>query len=169
MAVEEYPVGSAFPGTIGKTIDESSPAWPAPNRAPEGAPNVLVWVLDDVGFGQMSPFGGDVETPTLDRLADAGLRYTNMQTTALCSPTRGTILTGRNHHTLGLSAITELSMGYPAHNGMMGFAHGFVSEMLLEHGYNTFAIAFCSDQEFEQFALGVPHLFTKRGIGIEIG
>ena len=81
-----------------------------------------------------------VETPTLDRLAGEGLRYTNMNTTALCSPTRGCILTGRNHHTLGLSAITELSMGYPAHNGYMGFEHGLVSEMLLDRGYNTFCI-----------------------------
>ena len=167
MAVEEYPVGSAFPGTIGKTLDESSPAWPAPNRAPEGAPNVLVWVLDDVGFGQMSPFGGDVETPTLDRLADAGLRYTNMQTTALCSPTRGTILTGRNHHTLGLSAITELSMGYPAHNGMMGFEHGFVSEMLLEHGYNTFAIGKWHLTPPEEGTLAGPFTRWPLGRGFE--
>ncbi|MCZ6567756.1 MAG: arylsulfatase, partial [Actinobacteria bacterium] len=167
MAVEEYPVGSAFPGTIGKTLDESSPAWPAPNRAPEGAPNVLVWVLDDVGFGQMSPFGGDVETPTLDRLADAGLRYTNMQTTALCSPTRGTILTGRNHHTLGLSAITELSMGYPAHNGMMGFEHGFVSEMLLEHGYNTFALGKWHLTPPEEGTLAGPFTRWPLGRGFE--
>ncbi len=140
MSIIEYPPGTDFPGKIGKTLDESSPAWPAPTRAPEGAPNVLVWVIDDVGFGQMSPYGGLVETPTLDRLADNGLRYLNMHTTALCSPTRGCILTGRNHHTLGLSAITELSVGYPAHNGYMAFEHGFVSEMLLEQGYNTFAI-----------------------------
>lgn len=136
----EYQEGQPFPGTIGKTADVSSPAWPAPNRAKEGSPNVLIWVLDDVGFGQLSSYGGLVETPTLDRLAERGLRYTNMNTTALCSPSRGTILTGRNHHTLGLSAITELSLGYPAHNGMMGFEHGFVSEMLLEKGYNTFCV-----------------------------
>ena len=115
--IVEYPPGTDFPGVIGKTLDESSPAWPAPTRAPEGAPNVVVWVLDDVGIGQLSPYGGLVETPTLDRLAGDGLRYTNMHTTALCSPTRGCILTGRNHHTIGLSAITELSVGYPAHNG----------------------------------------------------
>ena len=129
----EYEAGP-FPGTIGRTIDESSPAWPAPNRAPEGSPNVVVFVLDDVGFGQLSPFGGLCETPTLDRLASSGLRYANLQTTALCSPTRSCLLTGRNHHTLGMSAITELSMGYPAHNGMIGFVQGFLSEMLLGRG-----------------------------------
>jgi arylsulfatase A-like enzyme len=98
-------------------------------------------VWDDVGYGQMSPFGGLCNTPTLEKLASRGLRYTNFHTTALCSPTRGCLLTGRNHHALGLSAITEISIGYPAHNGYMGFEHGFLSEMLLEHGYNTFAWA----------------------------
>ena len=136
----EYKPGTPFPGVIGRTLDESSPAWPEPTRAKEGAPNVLFFVLDDVGYGQLSPFGGLVNTPTLDKLAQRGLRYTNFNTTALCSPTRGCVLTGRNHHTLGLSAITELSIGYPAHNGYMGFEHGFLSEMLLEHGYNTFAV-----------------------------
>ena len=138
--IEEYARGTAFPGIVGRTLEQSSPAWPAPRRAAEGAPNVIMFVLDDVGFGQLSSFGGLCETPTLDRLARGGLRYTNFQTTALCSPTRGSLLTGRNHHALGLSAITELSIGYPAHNGMIGREHGFLSEILLEHGYNTFAI-----------------------------
>ncbi|MFV1969693.1 MAG: arylsulfatase [Acidimicrobiia bacterium] len=138
--VVEYQPGEAFPGVIGRTLDESSPAWPAPTRARDGAPNVIFFVWDDVGYGQMSVFGGLCETPNVDRLADRGLRYSNFHTTALCSPTRGSLLTGRNHHTLGLSAITELSIGYPAHNGYMGFEHGFLSEILLEHGYNTFAV-----------------------------
>lgn len=136
----EYEPGKPFPGVIGRTLDESSPAWPRPTRAGESAANVIFFILDDVGYGQMSVFGGLCETPNLERLANRGLRYTNMQTTALCSPTRGCALTGRNHHTLGLSAITELSMGYPAHNGYMGFEHGFLSEILLEQGYNTFAV-----------------------------
>jgi len=138
--IVEYKPGTPFPGIIGRTLDESSPAWPEPNRAKEGAPNVIFFVLDDVGYGQLSPFGGLVNVPTLDKLAQHGLRYTNFHTTALCSPTRGCVLTGRNHHTLGLSAITEISIGYPAHNGYMGFEHGFISETLLEHGYNTFAV-----------------------------
>ena len=138
--IVEYKPGTPFPGVIGRTLDESSPAWPEPTRVKEGAPNVLFFVLDDVGYGQLSPFGGLVNTPTLDKLAQRGLRYTNFNTTALCSPTRGCTLTGRNHHTLGLSAVTELSIGYPAHNGYMGFEHGFLSETLLEQGYNTFAV-----------------------------
>ena len=167
MAIVEYPPGTEFPGKIGKTLDESSPAWPAPIRAPEGAPNVIVWVIDDVGFGQLSSFGGLVETPTLDRLAGDGLRYTNMHTTALCSPTRGCVLTGRNHHTLGLSAITELSVGYPAHNGMMGFEHGFVSEILLEQGYNTFCIGKWHLTPPEEGTLAGPFSRWPLGRGFE--
>ncbi|MGZ4728968.1 MAG: arylsulfatase [Acidimicrobiales bacterium] len=129
-----------FPGTVGRTLETSTPAWPARSEAPEGAPNVVVIVLDDVGYGQLSPFGGLCETPNLDRLADRGLRFSNFHTTALCSPTRGCLLTGRNHHTLGLSAITEMSLGFPAHNATMGFEHGFISEALVAAGYNTFAV-----------------------------
>ena len=98
MPVVEYPQGSRFPGRIGLTTADSSPAWPEPIRAPEGAPNVLFFVLDDVGYGQLSTFGGLVETPNIDRVAAMGLRFANMHTTALCSPTRSCILTGRNHH-----------------------------------------------------------------------
>ena len=112
--VIQYPPDQPFPGAIGRTVETSTPAWPGRPQAPDGAPNVMVIVLDDVGYGQLSAFGGLCETPNLDRLADNGLRYANFQTTALCSPTRGCLLTGRNHHTLGLAAITELAMGYPA-------------------------------------------------------
>ncbi|MEA2000384.1 MAG: arylsulfatase [Actinomycetota bacterium] len=163
----EYEPGTPFPGTIGKTIDESSPAWPAPNRAADGAPNVVMFVLDDVGFGQLSAFGGLCDTPTLDRLASNGLSYANLQTTALCSPTRGCLLTGRNHHTLGLSAITELSMGYPAHNGIIGFEHGFLPEMLLDHGYNTFAVGKWHLTPPEEGTLAGPFTRWPLGRGFE--
>jgi len=97
-------------------------------------------VLDDVGYGQMSAFGGLVETPNIDRLAQNGLRYTNMHTTALCSPTRSCILTGRNHHSSGVAAIMETATGYPGYDGRMPFENGMLPEMLLEHGYNTFCV-----------------------------
>jgi arylsulfatase A-like enzyme len=138
--LKTYPDGTPFTGVIGRTTEESSPAWPTPIMAKEGAPNVLFFVLDDVGYGQLSPFGGLVETPNLDRLANKGLRYTNMHTTALCSPTRGCILTGRNHHSLGLASITETSTGYPGYNGILPFDKGMISEMLLQKGYNTFCV-----------------------------
>jgi arylsulfatase A-like enzyme len=140
MTLKTYPDGTPFTGVIGRTVEESSPAWPTPIMAKEGAPNVLFFVLDDVGYGQLSPFGGLVETPNLDRLANKGLRYTNMHTTALCSPTRGCILTGRNHHSLGLASITETSTGYPGYNGILPFDKGMLSEMLLQKGYNTFCV-----------------------------
>ena len=140
MAIKTYKDGTPFTGVIGRTTEESSPAWPEPPRPPEGAPNVLFFVLDDVGYGQLSSFGGLVETPVLDSLAANGLRYTNMHTTALCSPSRGCILTGRNHHSIGLASITETSTGYPGYNGILPFDRGMLSEMLLQKGYNTFCV-----------------------------
>ena len=138
--LKTYPDGTRVHRRHRTHMEESSPAWPEPPRAPDGAPNVIVFVLDDVGYGQLSSFGGLVETPVLDGLAANGLRYTNMHTTALCSPSRGAIITGRNHHALGLAAITELSTGYPGYNGVLPFDKGMLSEMLLPNGYNTFCV-----------------------------
>jgi arylsulfatase len=135
----EYKPGTTFPGVIGRTVSESSPAWPEPLRAKEGAPNVIIFIIDDVGYGQMSAFGGLVNTPNIDRLVENGLRYTNMHTTALCSPTRSCVLTGRNHHSNGVAAIMETATGFPGYDGRMPFQNGMLSEMLLEHGYNTFS------------------------------
>jgi arylsulfatase len=136
----EYPQGTEFPGVIGRTVQESSPAWPAPLRARDGAPNVLFFVLDDVGYGQLSAFGGLVETPNIDRVAASGLRYANMHTTALCSPTRASILTGRNHHSSGVACIQELATGYPGYHGRMPAENAMLPEMLVPEGYNTFCI-----------------------------
>ncbi len=140
MPLNEYQPGSRFPGKIGRTVDGSTPAWPAPQRAKDGAPNILFFVLDDVGYGQLSSFGGLVETPNIDRVANSGLRYANMHTTALCSPTRSCILTGRNHHSSGVACVMELATGYPGYDGRMPFENGMLPEMLLGHGYNTFCI-----------------------------
>jgi arylsulfatase A-like enzyme len=135
-----YQPGAQFPGTIGRTLETSSEAWPARRTPPPDAPNVVVIVLDDIGYGQLAPFGGLCQTETLERLALGGLRFSNFHTTALCSPTRACLLTGRNHHAVGMSAITQLSLGFPAHNAMMGAEHGMISEILLAHGYNTFCV-----------------------------
>lgn len=140
MALTEYQPGSKFPGKIGRTVDVSTPAWPAPMRAKDGAPNILFFVLDDVGYGQLSAFGGLVETPNIDRVANSGLRYANMHTTALCSPTRACILTGRNHHSSGVACIMELATGYPGYDGRMPFENGMLPEMLVNQGYNTFCL-----------------------------
>ena len=140
MALSEYEPGAAFPGVIGRTTDVSSPAWPQSARPVPGAPNVLMVVLDDTGFGQLGCYGSPIETPTFDALAANGLRYSNMHTTALCSPSRSCILSGRNHHSNGMACITELASGYPGYNGIVPFENGFLSEMLLGHGYNTFMV-----------------------------
>jgi hypothetical protein len=111
VAVVEYGPGAVFPGVIGRTAEESTPAWPAPVRAREGAPNVLVIVLDDTGFGQLGCYGSPIATPNFDGLAAVGLGYSDMHTTALCSPSRWCILTGRNHHSNAMAAITEFATG----------------------------------------------------------
>lgn len=140
MPVNEYKPGSAFSGVIGRTTDVSSPAWPEPPGAVPGSPNVLTIVLDDTGYGQLGCYGSPMQTPRLDGLAAGGLLYNNMHTTALCSPSRSCIITGRNHHSNAMAAITELATGYPGYNGNIPFENGFLSEMLLEHGYNTYML-----------------------------
>ena len=129
MTLKEYKPGSAFSGVIGRTVDQSEPAWPEPLRAEEGAPNVLFIVLDDTGFGQLGCYGSPVATPNLDSLAGNGLLYNNMHTTALCSPTRTCILTGRNHHSNAMSCITEASTGYPGGNGNIPFERDTVGHL----------------------------------------
>ena len=140
MGLTEYEPGTTFPGVIGRTSEESSPAWPAPLRAGPGAPNVLMIVLDDTGYGQLGCYGSPIATPNLDALADGGLLYTNMHTTALCSPSRSCIITGRNHHSNATASVNELATGFPGYNGRIPFENGFLSEMLLAGGYGTFMV-----------------------------
>ncbi|MBK9609467.1 MAG: sulfatase-like hydrolase/transferase [Betaproteobacteria bacterium] len=102
---------------MGRTAGESEPAWPVPPKAKPGAPNVLVLLLDDVGFAQLGCYGSDIRTPTFDRLAAGGLRYRDFHTTAICSPTRACLLTGRNHHSNGVGIIQEMATGFPGYNG----------------------------------------------------
>lgn len=128
-----------FKGTIGKTYKESKPDFPKPLQAPAGAPNVLVVLLDDVGFGHASTLGGAVATPTLDRLAKNGLLYNRMHTTALCSPTRAALLTGRNHHGVGTGVIIELGTGFPGYTGIVPNTAVGLPEILRQNGYTTSA------------------------------
>ena len=129
-----------FRGRIGRYHWESEPWWPEPVRPPEGAPNVLLVVLDDVGFAQLGCFGSDLETPTLDRLAAGGLRYANFHTTALCSPTRACLLTGRNHHSCGMGRITDLATGFPGYDARIPRSCGFLPRMLTEAGYAAYGV-----------------------------
>ncbi len=131
-----------FRGVINIDIKESRPDWEpyVQPSAPEGAPNVVYIVLDDVGFGAMTPFGGPIETPTLQGIAGRGLRYTNFHTTALCSPTRSCLLTGRNHTTNGMAGITEITDGFPNANGHVPFECANLAEVLGQRGWNTYHV-----------------------------
>src|SRR5262249_47658125 len=103
-----------FQGKIGRTVSDSSPDFPKEVQAPAGAPNILLILTDDVAYGTSSTFGGPIQTPTMDSLAQTGLRYTQFHTTALCSPTRAALITGRNHHTAHTGVIMEFGTGYRA-------------------------------------------------------
>jgi len=137
MSVKEYDPATTFPGVIGRTVEESTPAWPRPIRAKSGMPNVLFIVLDDTGYGHLGCYGSPIRTPNLDRLAANGLRYSNMHTTALCSPSRSCMLTGRNHHSVGMGVITELADAYPGYSGQIPKSAAMVSEILRQNGYAT--------------------------------
>ncbi len=128
-----------FGGTIGRTRAESEPWWPA---APdlEGKPNVVVILFDDAGFSHFGCFGSTIDTPNIDRLAAQGLRYTNFHTTALCSPTRAALLTGRNHHTVGMRAISNFDTGFPHMRGRISHNAATLAEVLGDAGYATFAL-----------------------------
>ncbi|PPJ61545.1 arylsulfatase [Cuspidothrix issatschenkoi] len=167
MSLREYKPGTTFPGVIGRTVDKSSPAWPEPLRAKEGTPNVLFIVFDDTGFGQFGCYGSPIKTPNLDALAANGLRYNNLHTTALCSPTRSCLLTGRNHHSNAMSCITEGSTGYPGGNGNIPFENGFLSEILLQKGYNTYALGKWHLTPSDQLSAAGPYDRWPLGRGFE--
>lgn len=138
LAQDELPrPDPAFKGKIGNTYRDSTPSYPQPVKAPDGAPNVLLILLDDVGFGMTSTFGGPVPTPHLQKLADNGLSYTRFHTTALCSPTRAALLAGRNHHSVGTGVIIEMGTGYPGYTGIIPQSTALISEMLRDNGYAT--------------------------------
>jgi arylsulfatase A-like enzyme len=131
-----------FKGTIDLDIRDSTPDWEPYLQpvAPEGAPNILYIVLDDVGFSAMEPWGGLIETPNINKLASTGLTYTNWHTTALCSPTRSSLLTGRNHTTNGMACIAEATSGFPNANGHIPFEAATIAEVLGERGWNTYML-----------------------------
>jgi arylsulfatase A-like enzyme len=128
-----------FEGKIGKTFEDSKQDYPQPVQPPKGAPNVVLILVDDLGFGQPATFGGPVPTPALDALAADGLRYTRFHTTAICSPTRAALLTGRNHHQVATGTITELSTGYPGYNSIWPRNTASIAEILKDNGYSTAA------------------------------
>jgi len=131
------PPEAPFDGIIGRTYKDSKPSKIPVVKAPASAPNVLVILIDDCGFGQWSTFGGQIPTPNLDKLAKNGLKYTRFHTTALCSPTRAAILTGRNHHSAATGCITELGSSFPGYTGQVPKSCAMVSEIVRQNGYST--------------------------------
>src|SRR5258705_12252215 len=124
-----------FKGEVGRTFQDSDPAtFPQIVRPPKGAPNIVLILLDDVGFGQFGVFGGGVSSPNMEKLAAQGLRYNRFHTTALCSPTRAALLTGRNHHVAGTGVITEISTGYDGYTGIIPKSAGTGAEILRQNG-----------------------------------
>src|SRR5262245_53479683 len=156
-----------FHGKIGRDYTDSEPWWPEPLRAPEGAPNVVLIVLDDVGFAQLGCFGSDIATPTIDRLAANRLRYTGFHTTALCSPTRSCLMTGRNHHTNGMGRVTDLSRGFPGYDSRIPRSSGFLSEILRDEGFATMAIGKWHMTPYEDWHLGASRKRWPLGRGFE--
>jgi len=129
-----------FKGKVAKSYQESEEWWPEPVLPPEGAPNVIIFLLDDVGFAQVGSFGGLIETPNIDLLADGGLRYNNFHTTALCSPSRASLMAGRNPHAIGLGSHALTAMGFPGYNAIVPETAKSVANYLQETGYVNYAL-----------------------------
>lgn len=129
-----------FQGIIGRTHEESTPWWETPHAAAPGSPNVIYIMFDDVGFADFGCFGSEIATPNIDRLARNGLRYTNFHTTTLCSPSRASLLTGRNHHSIGMRMLSNLDTGFPSGRGSITPAAATIAEILRDQGFNTFCV-----------------------------
>ena len=133
-------VAQDFGGRIGRDWRDSEPWWPREPAPPPGSPNVLLIVLDDVGYAQLGCYGSDIETPVMDGLAADGIRLSNFHTTSLCSPTRACLLTGRNHHRSGMGRVADLAVGFPGYWGKPPRENGYLSEILSAVGYASYAI-----------------------------
>ncbi len=131
---------SGFPGRIGLSVADSQPHYPEERRAPRGSPNVVVILLDDVGFSDFGCYGSEIETPNIDRLAANGLRYNNFRTTAICSCTRAALLTGLNHHSAGMGFLADFDGGFPGYRGDLTLEAATMAESLRDGGYSTLMV-----------------------------
>ena len=133
-----YPL-KEWKGVQGKTLADSKPDFIGQPKAPKGAPNVLIIMLDDAGYSNATSYGGVMRTPTFDRLGDEGIRYTHMSVAAVCSPTRGSLLTGYNIHQIGTGIISEFATGYPGYNSQIDYSTPSIAKILTDNGYATAA------------------------------
>jgi len=157
----------AFGGVIKDDALQSTPWWAPRIVPPADAPNVLLIITDDAGFGVPSTFGGVIPTPTMDRIANNGLRYNNIHSTALCSPTRAALITGRNHHSVGFGVIAEQASGFPGYNSIIGQDKATIGRILLDNGYST--AWFGKDHNTPSFAASQAGPFDQwpTGMGFE--
>ena len=156
-----------FGGVIKETAADSKPYWPPPVVPPKGAPNILLIMTDDQGYGISSTFGGVIPTPAMDRVAKAGLRYTQFHSTALCSPTRAALITGRNHHSVGSGVVGELATGYPGYDSIIGLERATIGEILKENGYATSWFGKEHNTPTYQYSLAGPYDQWPSGMGFE--
>src|SRR5258705_6026192 len=156
-----------FGGVIKESALESKPYWP-PRVVPRtGAPNVLLIMTDDQGYGVSGTFGGVIPTPALERVAKAGLRYTQFHSTALCSPTRAALITGRNHHSVGTGVIGELSTGYPGYDSIIGPENATVGTILRDNGFATSWFGKNHNTPGFQLSVAGPYDQWPSGMGFE--
>jgi len=156
-----------FGGVINLDAKDSKPYWPPTVVPPKGAPNVLLIMTDDAGYGVSGTFGSVIPTPALDRIASMGLRYTQFHSTALCSPTRAAIITGRNHHSVGFGVIAEQATGYPGYHSIIGLNNGTIGEILKENGYATSWFGKNHNTPDYQYSTAGPFDQWPNGMGFE--
>ena len=158
---------NASPADTTPRREVPQPSWPEPPKAPAGAPNVVLILIDDVGFGATSAFGGPINTPNFERLANAGLRYNSFHMNALCSPTRAALLTGRNNHQVGFGSIAEWSAPYPGYNTVLPKSAATIAEVLKENGYSTSAYGKWHNTPMWQVSAAGPFDRWPTGLGFE--
>ena len=156
-----------FGGVIKETATESRPYWPPSIVPPKGAPNVLLIMTDDQGYGVSSTFGGVIPTPAMDKLAKSGLRYTHFHSTALCSPTRAALITGRNHHSSGFGVIGEMATGYPGYDSVITKDKATVGTILRDNGYSTSWFGKNHNTPSYRYSLAGPFDQWPSGMGFE--
>ncbi len=156
-----------FAGKVGLTRETSTPSWPQEVKAPKGAPNIVVILLDDVGFGASGTFGGPAATPNIDALAAHGVRYNDFNTTAISAPTRAALLTGRNHHQVGFGNLPDVAAGYPAYDGVWSPNTASVAEILKDNGYSTAAIGKWHNTPAWEVSPAGPFNHWPTGLGFE--
>jgi arylsulfatase A-like enzyme len=156
-----------FGGEINLEAAKSKPYWPPQVVPPQGAPNILLIMTDDQGYGVSGTFGGVIPTPSMDRIAKMGLRYTQFHSTALCSPTRAAIITGRNHHSVGFGIISEQSTGYPGYDSVIGVENATIGAILKQNGYATSWFGKNHNTPSYQYSAAGPYDQWPTGMGFD--